>query len=75
MNKKSFLVVAKAEGIEYNIGCDDLEVALDHYEEYSAISEFHTVYLANNHTGELYTHRDIIEDKCGIEVREWKKKM
>ena len=75
MNKKNFLVVAKAEGVEYHIGCDDWEMALDHYEEYATIEEFHTVYLMDNHTGELYAHRDIEEDEWGIELREWRKKM
>ena len=75
MNKKNFVVVAKANGVEYNIGCDDCVTAFDHYEEYSAIPEFHTVYLADGHTGELYAHRDLIEDEWGIEVRKWKKKM
>ena len=73
--KLNYVVVAKTEGIEYNIGCADWEVALDHYEEYATIPEFHTVYIMDNYTGEVYAHRDIIEDEWGIEVREWKKKM
>ena len=72
--KKNFMVVAKADGIEYNIGCDDWITAIDHYEEYATIKEFDTVYLMDNHTGELYAYRDIEEDKWGIEVKEWKKK-
>jgi hypothetical protein len=75
MNKKNFVVVAKAEGIEYNIGCDDWEMALDHYDEYAMLEEFHTVYLMDNYTGELYAHRDFEEEEWGIEVREWRKKI
>ena len=73
--KMNFLVVAKADGVEYNIGCADWITAIDHYEEYATIKEFDTVYLMDNHTGELYAHRDIEEDEWGIEMREWKKKM
>jgi hypothetical protein len=29
----------------------------------------------DNHTGELYAHRDLEEDQWGIELREWRKKM
>ena len=75
MNKKNFLVVAKAHGVEYNIGCDDWDVAVDHYEEYATIGEFHSVYLMDNHTGEVYAYREIEEDEWSIEVKEWKKKM
>lgn len=73
--KLKYVMVAKGNGIEYNIGCADWETVFDHYDGYSIMEEFHTVYIMDNYTGEIYAHRDIIEDECGIETREWKKKM
>lgn len=75
MNKKNFLVVAKAEGVEYHVGCDDWETALSYYETYAMLEEYHTAYLMDNRTGELYAHRDLEEDEWSIEVKEWRKKM
>ena len=68
---KKFVVTAESDLVEVETRTNDIEVALDLFEELSKDTDYFSIDLIDGETGEVYAYQRILRDPWGVSVTRW----
>lgn len=68
---KKFVITAESDLMEVETRTNDIEVALDLFEELSKDTDYFSVDLYDGETGEVYAYQRIVRDPWGVAVTRW----
>lgn len=68
---KKFVITAESDLMEVETRTNDIEVALDLFEELSKDTDYFSIDLIDGETGEVYAYQRILRDPWGVSVTRW----
>ena len=68
---KKFVITAESDLMEVETHTNDIEVALNLFEELSQDTDYFSIDLTDGETGEVYASQHIARDPWGMTVTRW----